>query len=112
MIRSNRRLAFGSLALDNPIAAGVAIMALGCVVHTFFLWREGRAPGWIFPTLGAGIVGNATDRLADGVVTDWLALGPVAANLADLMIAIALVAHVLVSVTEHPSESSTPGEGR
>ncbi len=73
----------------------VAVAGLWVVVRMI---RSGSLGAWVLPVGAAGFVGNAVDRLAFGYVRDWMVVGPMRWNLADIFLLIAIVAVVVGGV--------------
>ena len=70
-----------------PFEAGLAL----AVLLLFGAWVAGMAlrgslPPWMPGLLIGGAAANLADRLLFGAVHDWLRVGPVVLNLADLMV--------------------------
>lgn len=106
------------LSLPNPdFTLGVAsaprldmlvLMAAGVVLGAIVAVRRVRrhgAPPWAAGLLIGGAVANLADRTLHGAVQDFIVLGPVVVNVADLAILAGLLA---VLAHRHPQSMSTP----
>jgi signal peptidase II len=98
----NRGVSFGLLANDHPAAPWVLAAVAGFVAIVLFVWMLRAGSGWergAFGLIIGGALGNTTDRLRQGMVTDFIDLHAAgwhwpAFNLADS--AIVLGAAILV----------------
>ncbi|HEV2035959.1 MAG TPA: signal peptidase II [Candidatus Dormibacteraeota bacterium] len=105
------------LPIRNPdfslgvASAGFPIMltlsTLGILVfggYTAWAAARGVLPAWIPGLLIGGGVGNLADRLLFGAVHDWLDLGKVVVNLADLAVLMGLLGYfACLAVTRRQS---------
>ena len=89
---SNPRFMLGVAGTDTAVM--VALMVLGVaaasVVATRLLDR-GRIPATAAGLAIGGAVANTIDRALHGAVTDFLIIGPVVVNLADLAVLLGLI---------------------
>jgi len=72
----NRGTAFGLFSGGGPFV--LALVAIGFVIFAVAIWRTARPSGWFilaFGLIAGGAVGNAIDRIRDGYVTDFIAVG-------------------------------------
>lgn len=97
----NAEYSFGIASASLPLmlaASALGILAFGG--YTAWSATHGGLPAWIPGLLIGGGAGNLIDRLLFGAVHDWLDLGKVVVNLADLAI-LAGLAGYLASVALH-----------
>lgn len=114
-VHHNRDLALGVAGLGDVRSLLLAVLAIVAVVQMVARHRHGAAPAWVLPALVGGAAANGVDRAADGAVTDWLAVGPVVLNLADVFLFAALAAHAWGVVTDRstaPAGAVPDGGGR
>lgn len=97
---ANQDLSLGVIDLDGPIGpiALVAAAAIMTVGHACWSWHSGRLPTAVFGLLLGGVLANLVDRLADGSVIDWLPVGPVVLNLADVEVWTGLIGYGIAIV--------------
>ena len=91
-----------------PFAATVALMLLGVAVAGGCLVRgvsTGRYPAWVAGLAIGGAAANIADRLLFGAVRDFIPLGPVIANPADLAVCAAFA--VIACQYLHPAGASS-----
>ncbi len=99
----NSDFSLGVATATSPIA--MVLSALGILVfggHATRAALRGELPAWIPGLLIGGAMANLGDRLAFGAVHDWLDLGKVVVNLADLAVLISLFGYFsLLATTRH-----------
>ena len=108
--RVNTELALGVLSTESPTP--VLVFVLACVAFVLLdLARRSRQSllaAWSLVLVIAGGVANAVDRAVTGGVHDWLHLGPIVANLADVWLLAGLVGYVAAAMkADRPVEVST-----
>jgi lipoprotein signal peptidase len=84
---ANPGLALGAAQPPSPliaVLAGTAVLGLGGFAVRCA--RRGEVACWVPSLLIGGAVANLLDRLVTGAVHDFLAVGPIVLNLADLAI--------------------------
>ena len=105
-----------SLGDQLPSPAVITGTALVTAVIAVYAWRtaptNGRVARWAWAAILGGAVANLIDRLADGVVSDYLHTGwwPTF-NLADILLSLGVVALVLACLGHDPAPSADPGTG-
>jgi hypothetical protein len=65
------------------------------VTHAVILWRAGTLPGIILGIGLGSMAANGIDRLATGVVHDWLSIGTMSWNLADFGVLLFVVVYAV-----------------
>jgi signal peptidase II len=109
----NSGAAFGMLRGNAEALAAVSILI--AVGFTWLVIAEVPHRGWAVVAgglLAGGAVGNLVERIADGFVTDYLAVGPWPRfNVADSAISIG-VGVFLVALLVSPSAGEARGEAR
>jgi signal peptidase II len=107
-LRENSGVAFSLLPQSRllPLLLPVAVVALAWV--GWQVWR--RHPSWMAATalgaVAAGALGNLVDRLGDGAVTDFVAVGPWPRfNVADAALTCGIAALVVASWRAQEDES-------
>jgi signal peptidase II len=98
MPMQNPDFSFGIASAALP--SMLAVSALGILVfggYTAWSAARGRMPASIPGLLIGGAMGNLVDRLLFGAVHDWLDLGKVVVNFADLAVLAGLVAYLFWS---------------
>jgi lipoprotein signal peptidase len=73
------------------VLSSLGILVFGA--YTTWAATRGVVPAWVPGLLIGGALGNLADRLVFGAVHDWLDLGKVVVNLADLAVLIGLVGY-------------------
>jgi lipoprotein signal peptidase len=73
-------------------------------------WRDGRVAIWVPAAIAAGTAGNLVDRVIFGAVRDWLAVGPIRLNVADLLLAVGIPIVVIVGIRRQLNPA-TDGRG-
>ena len=119
---ANTGSAFGLFVGQNLALTLISVAGIGVIIY---FYRMNRAPGrWVRTSLGlilAGALGNLTDRLIIGHVTDFVDVGPwYIFNIADASIVVGLVAFCLSGILSkdppdggtHPFPSDVKGSGR
>jgi len=95
----NERLMLGAPGLSGTVLLlAVTAAATAATIFAFRLWRAGRVAIWVPAAMAAGTVGNFVDRLLLGGVRDWLVVGPIRFNLADVLLAIAIPMVVIAGI--------------
>ena len=92
----NPDFSLGVASTAFPIT--LALSTLGILVfggYTAWAAARGVLPAWIPGLLIGGGIGNLADRLLFGAVHDWLDLGKVVVNLADLAVLVGLIGYFL-----------------
>jgi signal peptidase II len=74
------------------LSLAMAALLVGFGIHLVRLVRGGRLAGWAAGLLIGGAAGNLVDRVLSGSVRDFLVVGNVVCNLADLAVLVGLVA--------------------
>ena len=69
------------------------------------LARRGSVPAWVPGLLVGGAGANLADRVLFGAVHDWLRLGPVVLNLADVMVLVAAIGMLVYFLQDQPLRS-------
>jgi signal peptidase II len=119
---TNTGAAFGSFKNNNAFFIILSLIAMVAVLSVV-LRKQGRPDAWRDLSLGlllAGVMGNLTDRIVHGHVTDFLLFdfGPKAPrilhpwpafNVADSCICIAVVCFIVHTLWQKPS--TTEGRG-
>lgn len=94
----NDRWMLGTPSIDSRFVLLLAVaVPVAVVAWTVTLVRERRVSLPVLAFLGAGFAGNLVDRAIIGPVRDWLAVGPVVLNVADVYIFVALAAVIRAS---------------
>jgi lipoprotein signal peptidase len=113
----NDSYALGSVGGHSLILASVSLLVLVAVIW----WTAKRWNGfhpWAVGLLVGGGAANAIDRLVNGAVTDFLVVGQLLINLADIAIFAGLVvmtidaARALRQANAAPASAATEPEGR
>lgn len=85
-----------------PLLVGVSLVAVGLLTAYWLRNRAGLHPAsdWAFPLILPGALGNLTDRVLFGAVTDYLhfrfySTSFFVNNLADILISLGVAAYVL-----------------
>ena len=84
------------MMLDAPGLSGALLVLIATAVGATATliavrqWRDGRVAVWIPAAIAAGTAGNLADRMLFGGVRDWLAVGSIRLNLADVFLAIGI----------------------
>jgi lipoprotein signal peptidase len=99
-VHHNRDLALGVATVTDVRSLLLAALAAVAVAQMAGRHQRGVAPAWVLPALVAGAIANGLDRAVDGSVTDWLALGPLVVNLADVALFAALAVHAWGVMTD------------
>jgi lipoprotein signal peptidase len=116
-LHTNPDLSLGLVDLDGPLGP-IALMTAAAVVaigHACWSWYSGRMATVVLGVLLGGMLANLVDRLADGSVTDWLPVGPIVLNVADVEVWVGLIGYgvAIVRATERgPVHWQTNTEGR
>jgi lipoprotein signal peptidase len=95
VIRPTRNSDFSLGLASAPWAAQVVLMAAGVIVAAVVLnvaVRRQATPGWAAGLVIGGSVSNLTDRALLGSVRDFLRVGDVVLNLADLAVLVGVLA--------------------
>jgi signal peptidase II len=90
----NPNLSLGVATAPLPIV--LVLATLGIIAFGGYTAREatlGTVPIWVPGLLIGGALGNLADRLLFGAVHDWLDLGKVVVNLADLAVLVGLIGY-------------------
>jgi lipoprotein signal peptidase len=100
----NDDFSLGLVGAPTPIellamAAGIALI----VVYGLRLLDRGLLPAWIPGLVVGGALSNGTDRLLLGSVRDFLAIGHLAVNLADLTVLAGLFGFALAHLSHKPA---------
>lgn len=107
----NPNLALGAFEFSDGLAVLLlAVLALLLFVHASILCRRKQLSASSFGLLVGGALANALDRLTFGAVHDWLALGSVTANAADIAILVGLLAYVRTAWNSVPSHRGEIGQ--
>lgn len=88
----NRDFSLGVASAAFPIM--LALSTLGILAfggYTTWAAARGSLPAWIPGLLVGGGMGNLADRVLFGAVHDWLDMGKVVVNLADLSVLVGFV---------------------
>ena len=109
---ANDRLMLGLSGLDARAALVVSTIVIGFgAVAAFRLIRAGFVGWWLLPVGLAGFAGNAIDRLTLGHVRDWIIVGPMRWNLADIFLLVAIVVCITGGIraidTDHREKVAT-----
>ncbi len=100
----NPDLSLGLISLSSasiPVVI-VSLAAVATVGHGICLWWQNRLRTVAPSLLIGGTVANLIDRVGDGSVTDWLPLGPIVLNVADVEIWLGLAIYLTVVVRNGP----------
>ncbi len=81
------------------MAAGIALIA----AYGIRLLGRGLLPAWIPGLVVGGALSNASDRLLLGSVRDFLTIGHLAVNLADLAVLAGLLGFTLTQLSHWPA---------
>jgi lipoprotein signal peptidase len=108
----NPRFSLGLAATTRPLmllamAAGIALVA------AYGIRATGRlaSPGWILALVIGGSLSNLVDRLLLGAVRDYLAIGHIVINLADLAVVAGVLGYGLTRLPR-PLGTSPPPESQ
>lgn len=71
----------------------IAVMVAGIVAFGWWLVHS-HAPAWVFGLTIGGAISNVADRLIYGSVRDFITVGNVALNIADVAILVGLIGWV------------------
>jgi signal peptidase II len=88
----NHELSLGIAGASVPTL--LALMALAVLAfggYTAQLARQGRMSGWVPGLLIGGALSNLADRLMAGAVTDFIPVGHIVFNVADLAVILGVV---------------------
>lgn len=104
----NPDLSLGLVRLDGPSLPVLALAAATVFTfgHATWLWATRRLPTAPLGLLIGGAAANLLDRVDDGAVTDWLPVGNVALNLADVAVWLGLLAYLSGLVRERPPDAA------
>jgi signal peptidase II len=105
----NPRLALGLAATTRPLM--LLAMAAGIALVTIYRARatgHSALPGWILALVIAGSLSNLLDRLLLGAVRDFLAIGHLVINLADLAVLAGVLGYGLTRLARPPATSPLP----
>jgi len=110
---ANSGAAFGSFQNSNPVFIVLSFIVIAVILSLY--WRVDASDWTMRFGMGlymSGVAGNLVDRLARGVVTDFISIGNFAVfNLADSAISIAVVIVILGALSkERKMESENDGE--
>ena len=110
---ANSGAAFGSFQNSNPVFIILSFIVIAVILSLY--WRVDASDWTMRLGMGlymSGVAGNLVDRLARGVVTDFISVGNFAIfNLADSAISIAVVIVILGALSkERKMESENDGE--
>lgn len=103
------------LMLGVAGASMVVVVALSMVVCAFGHYATSRlaASGylawWVGPVGLAGLIGNLVDRLSLGLVRDWVVVGSMRWNLADVFLLAAVVLTVAAGIRSVLDEPTIEG---
>jgi lipoprotein signal peptidase len=89
------------------MAAGIALAA----AYATSAAGRGGLPGWVPALVVGGAASNLLDRLLLGAVRDFLAVGHLVVNPADLAVLAGLVGYGLTRLARPPAASPPPGKG-
>jgi Signal peptidase (SPase) II len=87
------------------MSAGIALVA----AYSVHASRRRMMPGWILALVTGGAASNLLDRLLLGAVRDFLAVGRLVVNLADLAVLTGVVGYGLTRLARPPATRSVPG---
>ena len=102
----NSDFSLGVATATSPIA--MLLSALGIFVFGGYAARtalRGGLPAWVPGLLIGGAMANLGDRFAFGAVHDWLDLGKVVVNLADLAVLTGLIGYFSLLATSRPEQN-------
>ena len=108
----NPALALGALPATGWRSLAVMAASFAVAVHASVLFRRGLLAPWAFAALMGGIVANAADRGLTGAVHDWIHLGRVVANLADVAVLTGVVAYTFAALASVGADVSGTSSGR
>jgi lipoprotein signal peptidase len=97
-----------SAGLGVHLALAVAVLA-GFTSACVRLASTGRVPWWVPGLTIGGALANLFDRAATGSAHDWLEIGPVVVNLADVAVLVGAVGYA-AGIVRSPHPASTPKE--
>jgi lipoprotein signal peptidase len=105
----NPHFSLGLAATTRPLmlaamAAGIALVA----AYGFRVIGHHGLPGWILSLAIGGAVSNLVDRLLLGAVRDFLAIGHIVINLADLAVVAGVLGFCLTRRPRPPATSPPP----
>jgi signal peptidase II len=118
---TNTGAAFGSFKNNNAFFIVLSLVAMVAVLSVL-LRKQGRPEAWRNLSLAlllAGVMGNLTDRIVHGHVTDFLLINlhvrfanpwP-AFNVADSCICIAVVCFIIYSLRQKPAANAAKTKG-
>lgn len=100
----NADFSLGLAGAPTPVellvmAAGITLIA----AYGIRLLGRARLPAWIPGLVVGGALSNGTDRLLLGSVRDFLAIGHLAVNLADLAVLVGLLGFTLTQLSHRPA---------
>jgi lipoprotein signal peptidase len=106
----NPRFSLGLAATTRPLmvlamAAGIALVA----AHGVRATGRNAVPGWIPALVIGGSLSNLLDRLLLGAVRDFLAIGHLVINLADLAVLAGVAGCYLTRLARPPATTPIPG---
>ena len=89
-----------------PLAVTLMVMTLS--VCCFICYASagvasGRWRSWVPAAIASGALSNLIDRILYGAVRDFLAIGPIVLNVADVAVAAGVVAIVHAAITHRPA---------
>lgn len=103
----NDGVAFGLAAGGGALLIALTVVALGVLGWWFSRHQEVRGAWVATGLICGGAIGNMADRIANGVVTDFIDVGPWPPfNVADIAITTGVVLLVLLIVGEPEPESA------
>jgi signal peptidase II len=107
----NPSFSLGLATATHPLmllamAAGIALVAAYGVRAA----GHRSLPGWVPALVIGGALSNLLDRLLLGAVRDFLAIGHLVINLADLAVLAGVIGYGLTRSTRPPATSPTPGK--
>ena len=108
----NPRFSLGLAATTRPLmlaamAAGIALV----VAYGIRATGHHAPPGWILALVIGGSLSNLVDRLLLGAVRDYLAIGHIVINLADLAVVAGILGYGLTRLPR-PLATSPPPESQ
>jgi lipoprotein signal peptidase len=108
----NEEIMFG---LTQPgtsllLTTALAVVTLCVLTHAVVLWRRGSLPGVVLGVGFGSIAANLIDRVATGVVHDWISIRTMSWNLADFGILLFVAFYALCALRTVPGDAGRQAE--
>jgi lipoprotein signal peptidase len=110
---SNAELSLGTVDTARWLEVAAMTVVLAALVALAPLLRHrARVPAWALSSTLAGAASNLADRALLGAVRDWLVLGPIVVNVADLAVLLGLTRVLYTLASASPPGRAQKAGGR